>query len=105
MTNFSQLPTRRVDWTFGIAYGDDVDKAEKVLNKLIKEDIRILKDPEAFVAVTELADSSVNLVVRVWVNSADYWGVFFDMNKKVYQSFDKEGINIPFPQMDVHLDK
>lgn len=105
MTNFSAMETRRVDWTFGIGYGDDVDKAEEVLKKLIASDKRIKNDPEPFVAVSELADSSVNLVVRVWVNAADYWGVFFDMNKKVYQTFDKEGLNIPFPQMDVHLDK
>lgn len=105
MTNFSTMDTRRVDWTFGIGYGDDVDKAEQVLGKLIADDKRIMKDPEPFIAVSELADSSVNLVVRVWVNAADYWGVFFDMNKKVYQTFDKEGLNIPFPQMDVHLDK
>ncbi len=105
MTNFSALETRRVDWTFGIAYGDDFEKAEKVLKGLISKDSRILKDPEAFIALSELADSSVNIVVRAWVNSGDYWGVFFDMNKKVYQSFEKEGLSIPFPQMDVHLDK
>ena len=105
MTNFSTMETRRVDWTFGIAYGDDVDKTEAVLKKLIAADSRILKNPEAFIAVSELADSSVNLVVRAWVNAADYWGVYFDMNKKVYQTFDKEGLSIPFPQMDVHLDK
>jgi len=105
MTNYSAMNTRRVDWTFGIAYGDNVEKAEEVLKKLIADDKRIFTDPEPFIAVSELADSSVNLVVRVWVNSADYWGVFFNMNKKVYQTFEKEGLNIPFPQMDVHLDK
>jgi small conductance mechanosensitive channel len=105
MTNFSAMETRRVDWTFGIAYGDDYDKAEKVLKDLIAKDSRIHKDPEAFVALSELADSSVNIVVRAWVNAGDYWGVFFDMNKKVYQTFEKEGLSIPFPQMDVHLDK
>ena len=103
MTNYSTMPTRRVDWTFGIGYGDDVDKAKEVLNKLIEEDARILKDPAPFIAVSELADSSVNFVVRAWVNSADYWGVFFDMNEKVYKTFDKEGLNIPYPQMDVHV--
>lgn len=105
MTNFSALETRRVDWTFGIAYGDDVDKAEAVLQKLIDADKRILKDPASFIAVGELADSSVNFVVRAWVNAADYWGVYFDMNKAVYKTFDKEGLSIPFPQMDIHLDK
>ena len=104
VTNFSTEPQRRVDWTFGIGYGDDVDKARNVLMKLINEDERILKDPEPFIAVAELGDSSVNLTTRVWVNSADYWGVFFDMNEKVYKTFAKEGLNIPYPQMDVHVD-
>ena len=103
MVNYSTMPTRRVDWTFGIGYGDDVDKAKEVLKKLLSEDARILKDPEPFIAVSELADSSVNFVVRAWVNGADYWGVFFDMNEKVYKTFDKEGLNIPYPQMDVHI--
>jgi small conductance mechanosensitive channel len=103
MVNYSTLPTRRVDWTFGIGYGDDVDKAKDVLKKLLSEDARILKDPEPFIAVSALADSSVNFVVRAWVNGADYWGVFFDMNEKVYKTFSKEGLNIPYPQMDVHV--
>lgn len=105
MTNFSALETRRVDWTFGIAYGDDADKAEAVLQKLIDADTRILKDPASFIALSELADSSVNFVVRAWVKSSDYWGVYFDMNKAVYKTFDKEGLSIPFPQMDVHIEK
>lgn len=105
LTNFSTQPTRRVDWTFGIGYGDDVDKAYEVLKRLISGDDRILSDPEPFMAVSELADSSVNIVVRVWVNAADYWGVHFRMNEEVYKTFDKEGLNIPFPQTDVHLHK
>tara|TARA_E500000331_G_scaffold30412_1_gene25538 strand:- start:726 stop:1535 length:810 start_codon:yes stop_codon:yes gene_type:complete len=105
LINFSTQDTRRVDWTIGIAYGDDLDKAYKVIKGFIGEDDRILKDPEPFMALSALADSSVNIVVRVWVNSPDYWGVFFDMNEKVYRSFDKEGLGIPFPQMDVHLHK
>ncbi len=105
MTNYSTEETRRVDWTVGIAYGDDADKAELVIKRLCDEDTRILKDPEVFVAVSELADSSVNFAVRAWVKSEDYWGVFFDMNKKVYQVFAQEGLNIPFPQMDVHVHK
>ena len=105
MTNFSAMDTRRVDWSFGIAYGDDVAKAEEVLLKLIAADKRILKDPAPFIAVGALADNSVNITVRVWVNAADYWGVFFDMNKSVYNTFGNEGLNFPFPQMDVHLDK
>lgn len=105
MTNYSTEPTRRVDWTIGIGYGDDVDKARTVINNLIEADDRIKKDPAPFIAVSELADSSVNFAVRVWVNSADYWGVFFDMNENVYKTFGKEGLNIPFPQMDVHVHK
>ena len=105
LTNFSAMETRRVDFTFGIAYGDDFDKAKNVLLDLIKADSRIMNEPEAFIALSELADSSVNIVVRVWAKGADYWGVFFDMNEKVYKTFTKEGLNIPFPQMDVHLIK
>lgn len=103
LTNFSAQATRRVDWTFGIAYGDDVDKAYAVLGALIADDERILKDPEPFMAVAALADSSVNIVVRVWVNAADYWPVHFKMNEMVYKTFDKEGLSIPFPQRDVHV--
>ncbi|MDX8341614.1 mechanosensitive ion channel [Draconibacterium sp. IB214405] len=106
MTNFSTEPKRRVDLTFGIAYGDDVDKAKEVLMKLIKADERIINDPaEPFIAVSELADSSVNLVVRVWAEAANYWGIYFDLTENVYKTFDKEGLNIPFPQMDVHVQK
>ncbi len=105
MTNYSTQPTRRVDWTFGIGYGDDVDKGYEVLKRLIEADDRILKDPEPFYAVKELADSSVNFVVRAWVNAPDYWGVYFRMNEEVYKTFDKEGLNIPYPQTDVHLHK
>ncbi|MFU8861851.1 MAG: mechanosensitive ion channel family protein [Cyclonatronaceae bacterium] len=103
LTNFSTEPKRRVDWTFGIGYGDDLDKAYDVLKKLLAEDERILKDPEPFLALKELGDSSVDITVRAWVEAADYWGVFFSMNEKVYKTFDKEGLNIPFPQHDVHL--
>ena len=103
MVNYSVEPTRRVDWTFGIGYGDDADKAREVLMKMLNDDSRVLKDPAPFVEVSALADSSVNFAVRAWVNSADYWGLYFDMNKRVYINFDKEGLNIPFPQMDVHV--
>ena len=105
MVNYSTESRRRVDFVFGIAYGDDVDKARKVLVKLVNDDTRILKDPEPFIVVSELADSSVNLVVRVWAESADYWGIHFDLIENVYKTFDKEGLNIPFPQMDVHVQK
>ncbi len=103
LTNYSTQPQRRVDWSFGIGYGDSFDHAKKILLQLIAEDKRILLDPQPFIALGELADSSVNITVRVWVNASDYWGVFFDMNEKVYKTFAKEGINIPFPQLDVHL--
>jgi small conductance mechanosensitive channel len=103
MTNFSREPRRRVDWTFGIAYGDDLDKAYSVLRKLLEEDERVLKDPEPFMALKELSDSSVDITVRAWVEAADYWGVFFRMNEVVYKTFEKEGLSIPFPQHDVHL--
>lgn len=105
MTNFSTEETRRVDWTFGIGYGDDVAQAKAVMKRLADEDDRILKDPEVFIALSELADSSVNFTVRAWVNAADYWGVYFDMNEKIYNTFNKEGLNIPYPQMDVHVHK
>lgn len=104
MVNYSTEPQRRVDMTFGIGYGDDIDKAKSVMRELIDGDSRILKDPESMIAVKELADSSVNFVVRTWVNSGDYWGVFFDMQENVKKAFDKENVSIPFPQMDVHVD-
>jgi small conductance mechanosensitive channel len=105
VTNFSAKETRRVQWVFGIAYGDSLSKAKKVLLQLIKEDNRILEEPAPFIALSELNDSSVDITVRAWVKSADFWSVFFDMNEKVYDTFEKEGLNIPFPQMDVHLKK
>lgn len=106
MINYSTEDERRVDWSFGIGYGDKTEQAKDLLHKLMDEDSRILKTPaEPFVAVSELADSSVNFAVRAWVKAEDYWPVFFDMNEKVYNTFNKEGINIPFPQMDVHVHK
>lgn len=103
MVNFSTESIRRVDWTFGIAYGDDADKAKEVLFDLLKSDKRVLADPEPFVAIAALDDSSVNFTARAWVNASDFWSLFFDMNQKVYQTFPQKGLNIPFPQMDVHL--
>jgi small conductance mechanosensitive channel len=90
---------------FGIGYGDDIKKAKSILEELVAADERILKDPVHTLAVGELADSSVNFVVRPWVNSADYWPVKFDFTEAVKLRFDKEGISIPFPQTDVHLHK
>lgn len=105
MVNYSTEELRRVDWTIGIGYGDDVDKARAVIQKMCDNDSRILKDPSVFIGVSALADSSVNFAVRAWVKASDYWDVFFNMNENVYKTFDKEGLNIPFPQMDVHLHK
>lgn len=105
INNYSKENIRRVDWAFGIAYGDDYDKAKATIASLLEADDRVMKDPAYFIALGALADSSVNITVRAWVASEDYWGVFFDMNEKVYKTFPKEGLNIPFPQMDVHLDK
>lgn len=103
MKNYSKEPVRRVDWEFGIAYGDSYDKAKSVIERLLTEDRRILKEPSYFVALNSLGESSVNIVVRAWVNAADFWDVFFGMNEKVYKTFAAENLNIPFPQMDVHL--
>jgi small conductance mechanosensitive channel len=103
--NYSAENLRRVDWTFGIAYGDNVEDFKRAMNTFINEDERILKEPEVFMGLSALADSSVNFVVRVWVDGPDYWGVFFDMNEKVYTKFADYNLNIPFPQMDVHVRK
>ena len=103
IVNYTDVPTRRVDFTFGIAYGDDANKAMEVLHQLIKADDKIMKDPEPFVGLVALADSSVNFTVRVWAKTEDYWAVYFAMNKNVYEAFPKNGLNIPFPQMDVHV--
>lgn len=103
--NYSREATRRVDWTFTFEYGEDYNKVESVINHLIAADERILNTPAPFVNLIALADSSVNVVVRVWVKSEDYWDVFFSMNKAVYATFNKEGINFPFPQITVHQAK
>ena len=103
MKNYSREATRRVDWEFGIAYGDDYTKAKAVIARLLDADGRVLKDPAYFIALTSLGESSVNIVVRAWVNAGDYWGVYFAMNEKVYKTFAEENLNIPFPQLDVHL--
>jgi len=102
ITNYSRKETRRVDLVFGIGYEDDLKLAKEILEDILNKDERILKDPAPFVAVSELADSSVNFVTRSWVESADYWPVYFDTLEKVKLKFDKKGISIPYPQMDVH---
>ncbi len=105
ITNYSARATRRVDMVFGISYGDDIKKARDILMETLEADERVLKDPAPQVELSELADSSVNFVVRPWVNAGDYWAVKFDMNKKIKLALDANGISIPFPQMDVHMDK
>jgi small conductance mechanosensitive channel len=103
ITNYSTKPTRRVDMVFGIGYDDDIKLAKQVLNEIVSGDQRVLADPPPTIAVSELADSSVNFVVRPWVNSADYWPVLFDVTEKVKLEFDKQRISIPFPQSDIHV--
>ncbi len=103
ITNYSANDTRRVDMVFGISYSDDIDKAKHILQEITEADTRILKDPAVTIAVKELADSSVNFVVRPWVNTPDYWAVYFDITEAVKKRFDAEGVSIPFPQQDVHL--
>lgn len=103
--NYSTSETRRVDWTVGISYGDDVDVARKAVLSMLAADPRVLPDPAPVVWVAALADSSVNLSIRAWVKNADYWNVFFEHNEQFYKELPKVGINFPFPQMDVHLTK
>jgi small conductance mechanosensitive channel len=103
ITNYSTKGTRRVDIVMGIGYGDDIDKAKKIMADVLAKDGRILKDPAPTIALVELADSSVNFVVRPWVKADDYWDVYFDLTENIKKSFDAEGISIPFPQRDVHI--
>ena len=102
VVNYSKMETRRIDWTFGVEYGEDFAKVKAVLERIIAADDRILKDPAPFIALNELAASSVDIKVRVWTKAADYWSVLFDMNQKVYDTFNQEGIGFPFPQLTVH---
>jgi small conductance mechanosensitive channel len=103
ITNFNVNGTRRIEIIAGIGYGDDIDKAKQVLEEIVAADSRILKDPAPQVAMSEMADSSVNFVVRPWVKPDDYWGVYFDTTEAIKKKFDEAGISIPFPQRDVHL--
>jgi small conductance mechanosensitive channel len=105
ITNYSAKETRRVDMVVGIGYDSDLKKAKEILKEMLAADERILKDPAPTVAVAELADSSVNFVVRPWVATADFWAVKFDFTEAVKLRFDAEGISIPFPQMDLHVHK
>jgi len=103
ITNYSAHDTRRIEIVAGCGYSDDIDKVRKALEELVAADDRILDDPACTIAVSELADSSVNFVVRPWVRTADYWGVYFDLTEAIKKRFDREGISIPFPQRDVHV--
>lgn len=105
VVNTSNETTRRVDWTFGVEYGSDYDKVRNVILSVLSKDSRIFTDPAPFIELTQLADSSVNFVVRVWVKSSDYWGVYFAINKEIYATFNEAGIGFPFPQLTVHQAK
>lgn len=102
VTNYSLSALRRVDWTIGVEYGTEIEKVRQTALDLIKKDSRILTDPAPFIALSALADSSVNITIRAWTKNEDYWGVFFDMNQNIYEVFNKEGIAFPFPQVTVH---
>ncbi len=103
ITNVTGITERRVDMVFGIGYEDDIDKAQKILEKLVNEHELVLKDPEPVVKLHELADSSVNFICRPWVKPDDYWTVYWDITRAVKKTFDAEGVSIPFPQRDVHI--
>jgi len=103
VVNWTIKGTRRVDMVFGIGYDDDIDKAKQIISDILAKDERILNDPQTLVALSELADSSVNFVARPWVNIEDYWGVYFDAMENIKKAFDAEGISIPYPQRDVHV--
>jgi small conductance mechanosensitive channel len=103
ITNITANPTRRIDLTIGIGYDDDIRKAKESLEKILAAEEKILTEPAPLIAVSELGESSVNLVVRPWVRTADYWGVYFRLTEKIKMTFDDEGISFPFPQRDLHV--
>lgn len=105
ITNYNKQETRRAEWVFGVEYGEDFEKVKAVLQRIIDADPRILKDPVPMIALGALSASSVDIKVRAWAKTADYWDVYFDMNKIVYDTFNKEGIGFPFPQLTVHQAK
>ena len=102
ITNFSKNELRRVDFTISVEYGSEGDKVKRVTLELVQQDKRIVADPAPFIAVKELADSSVDFVLRVWTTAPEYWNVFFDMNERIYTEFNKQGIGFPFPQLQIH---
>lgn len=104
VVNYSTLPVRRVDWSVTISYGDDVEVAKKTSLAILSDDKRVLNEPaEPFVALSELGDSALVIVIRAWTKSEDYWSLFYDVNEKIYKEFPKNGLNFPFPQMDVTI--
>lgn len=109
VNNYSSETMRRVDWKISLAYGDDVAVAKRTMLAMLEADKRVLHMPDApanpFVALSELADSSINMVARVWVLNGDYWSLYFDMNERFYNELPQQGLHFPFPQLDVHLDK
>lgn len=105
IVNYSREDTRRVEWVIGVEYGENFDKVEEVTRRLIADDKRILDTPAPYIALQTLDASSVNVVIRVWVKSPDYWDVYFDMNRTIYATFNKEGIGFPFPQLTIHQAK
>ncbi len=105
ITNYSANDTRRVDMVVGVSYSDNLDTVRKTLRELVDADERILKEPECLIAVSELADSSVNFALRPWAKTSDYWAVKFELTEAIKKRFDQDGISIPFPQQDVHLYK
>lgn len=103
ITNFSANETRRVDLVIGVSYSDDIDRVRQAIREVVAADERVLTEPETTIAVSQLADSSVNFVVRPWVRTPDYWPVLFGLTEAIKKRFDRDGISIPFPQQDVHL--
>ena len=100
--NYSRKETRRIEWIVGVDYGEDINKVKNIIDTLIAADERILKEPAPYIALHALDSSSVNVTIRVWVPTAEYWNVYFDMNKKIYDEFNKQGVNFPFPQLTIH---
>lgn len=105
INNYSQAATRRVDWNISISYGDDVEVARLVLMQMMTEDKRVKQDPAPVVYLTSLGSDAVNISARAWVDNADYWGVFFELNERIYSELPKHGLHFPFPQLSVHIEK
>ena len=105
INNYSQAATRRVDWNITISYGDDVEVARRVLMQMMTEDKRVKQDPAPVVYLTSLGSDTVNISARAWVDNADYWGVFFELNERIYSELPKHGLHFPFPQLSVHIEK